>query len=248
MHSSFCADGLETIADGACFAAHEGARALVVYLHGRYAPASEREELDRQARVARLATTRGFAVLALRGVQGECATTELADWFCWPSNSRNASDAPAFVARMAPLLDGAKKRVGARAPTYLLGFSNGAYFASILAERALVPFDAIVIAHGGPLDATNNDPPRATPILLVTADDDPSDDEMQALDRELSRRKWPHDMIAREGGHALPDWDISMALAFFDRSRTESLPLEPPLARRESHHVAEAGALGAPAQ
>ncbi len=236
--SRFCAEGLETLAQDACFSPHVEAHGLVVYLHGRYSPDTEREELDRQSRVARLAGTHAYAVLALRGIQGECTTTELKDYFCWPSNPRNAQDATSFVDRITPVLATAKERVKTNV-TFLLGFSNGAYFASIIAERALVAFDAIAIAHGGPLDADNSEPPRTTPLLLVTADDDPSDGEMQSLDRELTRRNWAHDMIAREGGHALPDWDITMALTFFERTRTEKLPLRPPLARRESHHVVE---------
>jgi poly(3-hydroxybutyrate) depolymerase len=234
--STFCAAGLETLADDACFAPHDASRGLVVYLHGRYSNDTANEELDRQSRVARLAGARGYAVLALRGVRGECTADDYKNFFCWPSNPRNAADASAFVARMTPMLDIAKTRASAT-EIFLLGFSNGGYFASLLAERALLSFDAIAIAHGGPTEADSEEPARSTPLLLVTADDDAADPEMQSLDRELTRRKWPHEMIAREGGHALPDWDITMALTFFDRTRREKLPLVPPLARRETHRA-----------
>ena len=48
-------------------------------------------------------------------------------------------------------------------------------------------------------------------------------------------------MVAREGGHALPDWDIEIAMTFFARTRTEKIPLAPPLANRSHHLVIEAG-------
>ena len=76
------------------------------------------------------------------------------------------------------MIEIAKSR--AHGPTFLLGFSNGAYFASLIAERALMPFDAIAIAHGGPVDVGADAPRRDTPDLLMTADDDASDPEMRS--------------------------------------------------------------------
>jgi poly(3-hydroxybutyrate) depolymerase len=231
----WCADGLEAVEGGGCFAtpAQVHARApvpLVVYLHGRYGPDTIEEEMDRQARVMRLATSKGYAVLAMHGVQGECTAPELKDWWCWPSNERNAGDAPAFVKRIDETIARTRERIGA-GPNVLLGFSNGGYFAELIAKRALQRFDAIAIAHAGPIDV----PPakrETPPILLVTADDDLSDVDMMQLDDELTRTKWPHAIVAREGGHALPDWDIESSLTFFDRARKEKLPFSPPLATR----------------
>jgi dienelactone hydrolase len=113
-------------------------------------------------------------------------------------------------------------------PNVLFGFSNGAYFATLVATRALGAFDAIAIAHGGPVPPTRANG-KKPPLLLLTADDDPSDGEMRQLDAELAREKWPHELVSREGGHALPDADIAFALSFFDRALREPLPLRPPL-------------------
>lgn len=230
---AWCASDLEPIEGGGCFAAPEqknAATTLIVYLHGLYSPATAVEELDRQARVAKLATAKGFAVLALRGEQGECKTPELKDYFCWPSNERTAGDAPAFASRWSVAIDGARRRVGPGS-NVLLGFSNGGYFAALVVKRALARFDAVVIAHAGPVevDSVRRDP---VPMLLITADDDASDAEMMRLDGELTRRSWPHALVAREGGHALPDWDIESALTFFVRAAKERWPLSPPLVTR----------------
>ena len=239
----WCASGLEAIEGGGCFAAPSAMGAavpMVVYLHGRYGPDAIDEEMDRQTRVMRLATAKGYAVLAMHGVQGECSAPEMKDWWCWPSNERNASDAPAFVTRIDETIARARERIGA-GPNVLLGFSNGGYFAALIAKRALARFDAIAIAHAGPIDV----PParrETPPILLVTADDDISDTDMMQLDDELTRSQWPHALVAREGGHALPDWDIDSALVFFDRARKEKLPFSPPLPTRSVRpRVVEAG-------
>ncbi len=229
----WCASGLEPVEGGGCFAAPSQARwpmPMVVYLHGRYGPDAIDEEMDRQTRVMRIATSKGYAVLAMHGVQGECAVPDMQDWWCWPSNERNASDAPAFVGRIDETVARVRERIGA-GPNVLLGFSNGGYFAALIAKRALARFDAITIAHAGPInvDSARRETP---PILLVTADDDVSDAEMMLLDDELTRTQWPHALVAREGGHALPDWDIESAIGFFDRARKEKLPFSPPLPTR----------------
>jgi predicted esterase len=227
---AWCASDLTPIAGGGCFAAPANVAApvpLLVYLHGRYDPKMIPEELERQNRLARRGTAKGFAVLALHGVQGECTQPELADYWCWPSNPRNADHGSAFVGRFGPAMTEARRRVG-QGPNVLLGFSNGAYFATLIATRALAPFDAIAIAHGGPVPPTHAAGAK-TSVLLITADDDPSDPEMRQLDAELTQEKWPHDLVAREGVHALLDWDVDIALAFFARARKESVPLAPPL-------------------
>jgi predicted esterase len=227
---AWCGPGLTPTPSGGCFAvpAEPGVNVpLLLYLHGRYSPRTLSEELVRQARVARLGNAKRFAVLAMRGVQGECTQEELADTWCWPSNPRKLADAPAFVLRLESAIAEARERLGP-GPNVLLGFSNGAYFATLIATRSLGGFDAIAIAHGGPVPPTHAVGTKP-PVLLITADDDLSDGEMRQLDAELTRERWAHEIVAREGGHELPDWDVEMALTFFARVQRERLPLAPPL-------------------
>lgn len=245
----WCGEGLEAIAGGGCFAPSRrpgSPSALLVYLHGRYPPESTTDELERQARVARLASARGYAVLALRGMQGQCTDPQLASWWCWPSNERNAADGPAFVARWTAALREAERRARP-ARRLLLGFSNGGYFAALIASRALAPFDAVAVAHAGPVQPMT--PAGATPpLLLLDADEDPSGPEMSRLDGDLTRESWPHVVVVREGGHALLEWDVETSLTFFDRVRTERLPLSPGLGRATRRAPAEVVEAGAPGQ
>ncbi|HEY8091133.1 MAG TPA: hypothetical protein VIF09_24890, partial [Polyangiaceae bacterium] len=213
---------------GGCLAiapSAEGPQPLLVYLHGRYARGATTEEADRQRRLGALATARGFAVLALRGRLGECTAAELSAWYCWPSNEHNEDGAAAVVGTWA----GALARAHARARTktrFVLGFSNGAYFAGLLALHGLFEADAFVIAHGGPVDPIRS-LPRRPPLLLLSADDDVAQDDMIRLDGERTREGWPHDSYARAGAHGLTDGDIEAALSFFERAH-EAVPLEPP--------------------
>ena len=232
---SFCASGLQPVGEGACYAAPADAVAnsrlpLLIYLHGFFERGStEDEERDRQRRVARQATARGFAVLALRGTEGTCHPERTA-LVCWPSNERTADKAPAFVEAWQPALRSAESS-HPFTEKYVFGFSNGGYFAGLLAERALYEASAFVIAHAGPVEPVRGVGSKP-PLLLMSADDDVSQEGMVQLDDELTQDGWPHDHYVRSGGHALPDSDIDVALTFFDRTRNEPLPLRPPLSSR----------------
>ncbi len=218
-----CGAGLELVAGGACFAAAAGSpagRPLLVYLHGLHTNVTLKDELERQARVARIGAARGFDVLAPRGLEGACE--RVPEMFCWPSNERVAERGAGAVAAWAPALAAARSR-GATGPMYLLGFSNGGYFAALIATRALAPFAAITVAHGGPVEPVRAEGARS-PMLLLMADDDAALGEMMRLDASLSREKWPHASRAREGGHALTEQDVTNAVTFFARVSTEGVP------------------------
>jgi dienelactone hydrolase len=242
--ADWCAPEYEPVADG-CLAGGDASRAdprpVVVYLHGRYARTAAGEEISRQRRLAQRATKRGFAVLALRGRLGGCSDPALADWYCWPSNERNAASASEVVGSWTAVLAATSERARP-AKRFLLGFSNGGYFAGLIASRGLLDVAAVAVAHGGPVEpvhAVKGTPP----LLLLSADDDVAQDDMIRYGQELVREGWSHDSYARSGGHALSDEDIDAVLSFFARSG-EPLPLVPPLPlHRPVFHIRDAGAL-----
>jgi len=228
---AWCAEGLVPINGGGCFAAPaSGAKdaPLIVYLHGIYDKGADADELDRQRRVAALARQRGFAVLALRGLEGGCSTeAELATKFCWPSNERTAARGPETVEAWKPSLRAAAGR-GAGGPRYVLGFSNGGFFAGLLAVRGWFDAKAFAIGNAGPVEPVHALGAKA-PLLLMSADEDPSQEGMMRFDDELTREGWLHENYSRAGTHALTDDEIEAALTFFVRLREERLPLAPPL-------------------
>jgi dienelactone hydrolase len=240
--ADWCTTGYEPI-PGGCLAMPSPSphASVLIYLHGRYAKDQSTEEADRQRRVAARFTSRGYAVLALRGTLGGCGAAELSSWYCWPSNERTAGSAGEVVEAWQGALRETLDRVHPER-RFVLGFSNGGYFAVLLASRRLVRADAFVVAHGGPvgpLEAGQGTPP----LLLLSADDDVAQEDMLRLDAELTRAHWPHDGYARTGPHGLTDQDIDAALSFIVRYE-EPLPLDPPIAglHRPSHHAHEASA------
>jgi dienelactone hydrolase len=244
---AWCADGLSPINGNGCFASPEGATKdtpLIVYLHGIYDQRADADEMDRQRRVAKLATQRGFAVLALRGLEGGCSPDpEFATKWCWPSNERTASRGPDTVNEWKPALRAAGRSAGGR--RYVLGFSNGGFFAGLLAVRAWFDAEAFVVANAGPVEPVHALGPMP-PLLLMSADDDASQDGMMRLDDELTREGWLHENYARAGIHELTDDEIDAALTFFVRLRNEKLPFSPPLSShrpraRDTRPVDEGG-------
>jgi predicted esterase len=231
---AWCADGLVPINGGGCFASPSAQKKdvpLILYLHGIFEQRANADELDRQRRVAKLATQKGFAVLALRGLEGGCgADPELAAKFCWPSNERTAARGPEAVKEWKPSLQAAATR-GARGPRYMLGFSNGGFFAGLLAVRGWFNAEAFAIGNAGPVEPVHALGAK-TPLLLMSADDDASQEGMMQLDDELTREGWLHENYSREGTHELTDAEIDAALTFFVRLRNEKLPLSPPLSSR----------------
>jgi predicted esterase len=220
----WCAPKLTAVAGGGCYAAPQstGALPLVIYLHGIFDKGADAEELDRQRRVAQKGVAAGFAVLALRGTEGACATTpEYATKVCWPSNEQTADKGESFVEAWRPALAAAAK-MHPFGKTYVFGFSNGGYFAALIAVRALYRADAFVVARAGSVEPVKAVGPKR-PILLLTGSSDPSTEGMQRFDEELSREGWPHEIQSREGGHELPDADIDVALRYFKRAEGQSM-------------------------
>lgn len=233
LDARFCGKGMTALTEGGCFAGSPSADApLLIYLHGLHDDSTLGEELARQTRVAELAVRhRGrFATLAFHGRKGGCPDEARKEMYCWPSNERTAESAGSVVASFAGAIASAEAR-GARGRRYLLGFSNGGYFAMLVAQRGLLRLDGVAVAHAGPVPPTKK--PQPTPhLLLLTADEDTSMDEMLRLSRELTAANWPFAISSRDGGHFLADGDVMLALELFERSGREPMPLDPPLVTR----------------
>jgi hypothetical protein len=226
---AWCASGLEPIAGGGCWSAPKTENPpVVIYLHGRYDEPATPQEMERQARVARRANARGFAVVAFRSPKGACGHAELASWYCWPSNPDTANVGPAVVAGWGSALAEINHRT-TNPKRFVMGFSSGAYFASIVAIRNLLPADAVAIVHGGAGEIVRRTA-KPTPLFVLGAYDDVvTMADILKLDASLNGVAWPHDSYARPGGHFLTDGDIDASLTFFERAPRERVPLKPPL-------------------
>jgi poly(3-hydroxybutyrate) depolymerase len=225
---SWCPDGFEVGPQDTCFAVPETTTKdtpVLVYLHGMYAGHGSPEEW----RIVRSAAAKGFAVVVPRGKRGLCAwKADLADNFCWPQEVEDPQAFKNVVAEWdrvlwqvdAILEGGTHKR-------YVLGFSNGAFFAAYLAEHGLFPAQAYAIVGGGALEPARK-ATKAVPLMLISAQEDPDQGpKTRELHEGLAKVGWTHAYCTRPGAHPLAPEDMEAALRFFKRDMDGSLKPAP---------------------
>ena len=221
---TLCGEGLEPLGE-ACLALPSGANgdtSVVIYLHGMFPSDFPQQSLQGQRELAQMATARGFALLVPRGRLGLCDwKQEFHSWYCWPSTARTAPMAAEITASWEPLWKALDEKLGRPSGDrgrrrFLLGYSNGGFFGSLLAARGDVSFDAYAIAHAGPVEPSWFDPTRPVPVLLLSAEaDNWQAPLMEELHARLYEAGWAHEYRIRPGGHALTAGDIEDALSFF---------------------------------
>ena len=225
---SWCPDGFEIGPQDTCFAVPEATThdtPILVYLHGMYTGHGSAEEWS----LVHSAVGKGFAVVVPRGKRGLCAwKEELKDHFCWPQESEDPQAFKSIVSEWDRVLwqvdaimeGGTHKR-------YVLGYSNGGSFAEYLAAHALFPAQAYSIVNGGGLGQPQK-PPRAIPVMLMTADGDSEQGpKMKELHAELAKEGWPHAYCTRPGPHPLSSLDLDSSLKFFKRDADGGLKAAP---------------------
>lgn len=244
---SWCPDGFEVGPQDTCFAVPETTTRetpILVYLHGQYTGHGSPEEW----RLVHSAIDKGFAVVVPRGKRGLCAwKAELSDHFCWP---QEADDPHAFKAAVADwdrvlwqvdaIMEGGPHK------RYVLGFSNGGYFATYLATHGFFPAQAYAVVNAGPLGPLQR-PAKAPPMMLLTAQDDGvQGPKMKELHDGLGKAGWAHAFCSRPGPHPLAAEDVNAALAFFKHDAEGSLkPLGPGYACEGGTAQADPAASGA---
>lgn len=203
---------------------------LVVFLHGMFAASAPAgEERQEELLVAR-ATRRGFAVLVPRGRRGLCDwKPELADFVCWPTTPRHVAEAEEIVRSWRPALEAASARLGAASPLFLLGFSNGGFFAALVAGQGLLPLRGLAVLHGGALAPVNFALVAPIPTLLLGAESDRWQlPKLQQLHEWLEAARWPHTLRVRPGQHGLTAQDLDDALDLFASAVQAADPKGPP--------------------
>lgn len=221
---SWCPDGFEIGPQDTCFAVPETTTKdtpILVYLHGMYAGHGSAEEWS----LVKSATARGFAVVMPRGKRGLCAwKAELKDHFCWPQETEDPQAFKNVIAdwervlwQVDAILEGGSHK------RYVLGFSNGGFFATYMAEHGLFPAQAYAIVGGGPLGPPTK-PPKPVPVMLISAHEDKwQGPKVKELHDELAKVGWTHAFCTRPGEHPLAAPDVDASLKFFLREHQGTL-------------------------
>lgn len=215
----WCAPELETLPGNVCHFAHpaeRGTDTLVIFLHGLVKRGAGWQHAQQRG-IVRGARRAGFSVLAPRGWPG-VNRSWADDLVAWPSSPG------AQVTQEAPLLEHitqARQLLETRRgrpfdEVFVVGFSNGAYYATSLALRDRLPVDGYaVFAGGGAYSPAAVPAPERAPIFVgICNKDDTTKKDARGLQKLLAKVKWPHQAEARNVGHAIADRHLDNALSY----------------------------------
>ncbi len=223
VDTAWCSDGWFGLDEHTCAylpASNQAPNAVVVFLHGMMPP--DASAAGQQQVVAQAAETLGVAALFPRGRPGLCAWDKsVLDQYCWPT-SRDVVDAhaPSFAAEWDASLGLMQQALNvAITRRYVLGFSNGGYFASYIGLEGWWPADGfgVVAAGRSYVDATllsQASPPGY--IAVGALDGKPVQNSAQNLAYFLSQQGWPNQFVLHpmRGHEVWPD-DIEVAGALW---------------------------------
>jgi predicted esterase len=221
VETDWCTEGWTGLDDHTCFFVPDTITtptSVLYFLHGMMQPDSIAKTAQKLARDA--AQEHGFIAVFPRGRQGLCAwADEVKDWWCWPS-SRTAVDASAgeilkewsdSEALLGDILDVSFTR------RYVLGFSNGGYFAAYIGLEGLLATDGIGVVGAGRANIDESlMPAESTPFYIAVGELEIASTKAgaQNLAYVLDKHGWPHDLVIHAGqGHSVNASDFDNACA-----------------------------------
>ncbi|MBI4955165.1 MAG: dienelactone hydrolase family protein [Myxococcales bacterium] len=214
----WCAPELESLPGDVCYhgePAHEGRRTLVIFLHGLVEDGTD-WQYHQQRGIVRGAARLGYSVLAPRGRVG-ASRTGGDSRVAWPTamTARQAHE-DAVLAEWQRARELVEQREGAPFDeVFVLGFSNGAYYASSLALRGRLAVDGYAVFAGGTAYAPSAGGAARAPVFVAIAGQDKTTfDDARSLARALEAAGWPHRAETRKVGHAIADAHLDHALDY----------------------------------
>jgi predicted esterase len=221
VETDWCTEGWTGLDDHTCFFVPANVAlptSVLFFVHGMMPPDSVAKTAQKLVREA--AEEHGFIAVFPRGRQGLCAwADEVADYWCWPS-SRAAVDehASEILAEWsaAEVLLGAVLDMSFER-RYVLGFSNGGYFASYIGLEGLLATDGIgVVGAGRSTIDESLMPDKAVPFYIAVGELELASTHAgaQNLSYVLDKHGWPNDLVIKPGqGHSVSAGDFDGACA-----------------------------------
>lgn len=219
---SWCAAELETLPGDVCHHAttrSDGRRTLVIFLHGLIQQGSG-WQYDQQRGMKRMAERFGFSVLMPKGRLGATRSGK-ADMIAWPtSHEAQKRMEDEIVAEWQTAREFLEEREGKPFDeVFVMGFSNGGYYATSLAMRGRLEVDGYAVFAGGSgqkylrLDGKHAE--RRRPVFVAIAGKDKTTvKDGRQLARMLRELRWPHKAEERRVGHAVTDAHLEHALTY----------------------------------
>ena len=201
----WCAPELSELSDHVCYVdggtPDDGRHTLVIYLHGALATKPGFAWMQQRA-MAMHAKKHGFTVVIPTGPSDGVG-------YVWPAAPKDLKEKePAILAGIEKARADVEKQVGhAFDETFVVGFSSGAYYASSLALRGVLPVDGtIVLAGGSGWVPPAEGPSKRAPVFVgVSAADPLSAAHSRGLAGTLASLHWTSRAEERAVGHGV-DW------------------------------------------
>jgi len=225
--ATWCAPELETLAGDVCHfeapASGAGRRTLVIFLHGVIQPDTT-WQWNQQRGIVVGAKRLGFSVLMPRGRRG-IGPPGMNDWITWPTSvTAQKQVEPELLDEWAA----ARRQVEARSgkpfdEVFVVGFSNGAYYATSLALRGRLAVDGFAVFAGGSaaphlVKAGAGTRERVPLFVAVSTKDKTTARDSRSLGDALRLLRWPSRVEATPAGHAIADAPLDHALSFLRAS------------------------------
>lgn len=219
---AWCHSELETLDHHVCaFVASkdEPSDALVVFLHG-VVKSESGWQYNQQRALVRAAKVNHFDLLAPRGRRG-IGPKDMEDWWTWPTRtSAQKSLEPELFEEWRSAQATLEQRRGKKYDKLIVvGFSNGAYYASSLVLRNAFEADGYATLAGGGanyLESTAKRIKHRPPVYVGWGLRDKSAKKDAAgFARLLKRLGWKHRSKARpKVGHSMTDAQLKEALGY----------------------------------
>lgn len=222
-HAHWCAPELTPLTSNVCYysPSSESTEAktdtLVVFLHSLVS-AGPKAAWEQQLRMRRLADTYRFTILIPRGRPGLGPGRDPAT-LAWPTAERlQREHETELLGEWNAAIQQAEGRHGAFARRFVIGFSNGAYYATSLAFREAFTCDGFALFAGGSgskyqrLAAAKAK--RRTPMFVGYGTLDPDNPQQRSLVTLLKQLGWPHHSLAAKVGHTVAAEQLRAALRF----------------------------------
>jgi predicted esterase len=219
----WCAPELTPLSDTVCYyspsseSAEGKTNTLVIFLHSLVS-AAPKAAWEQQLRMRRLADTYRFTILIPRGRPGLGPGRDV-NTLAWPTAEKLQREHEAELhEEWNAAIERAEGLHGTFARRFVIGFSNGAYYATSLAFREAFICDGFALFAGGSGSKYHRlaaaKAKRRTPMFVGFGTLDPDNPQQRALVTLLKQLGWPHHSLAAKVGHTVAAEQLRAALRF----------------------------------
>jgi predicted esterase len=217
--SDWCSADVETLPNNVCYAKGPNKdpkrRTLVIFLHGLTEDgAGWQHSLQKGMAIA--GKRLDFSALMPRGRNG-VGPGRKQSTIAWPGGEevRKLYEDEVIKEWFDAKAEIEKKEGAPFDEVFVMGFSNGAYYASSLALRGRLDVDGYAVFAGGSSGSgAGKHTKNRQPLFVGVATKDATAKKGKELAKTLGSLKWPHRVDSRPVGHVVADGQLDRAVEY----------------------------------